>query len=405
MLFEPQSSPGRRTVVRPFLRASCLLLAAALLGGCEHFAPDPPPPAQIAAEEANVVDDREIVALARTASAADALVHEAALRGFALRQRQPLEGLGLHLMVFQVPEAYSAQAAIRLLESLEPGVSAGVNHGYRLSQGAGGGGRVYADAMVGWPAGGCASAFPTLGIIDAAVDPAEPGLSGADVAVKAFTRTAEPSAASGHATVTALVIAGPGRLRGARILNAAVVADHRQMREAASVDGLLGGLDWLQRSGVRLVNISLEGPYNKILDRGVQQALAKGMILVASVGNGGPASPPRYPAAFDGVIGVTALDAAQRIYAQAPHGGQVDFAAPGVDVYVPLAPRGRYVSGTSVAAPQLTALIAASAGARTTVRAVVEDRARAALDLGARGPDPVFGRGLSRLPGRCASAT
>jgi NAD(P)-dependent dehydrogenase (short-subunit alcohol dehydrogenase family) len=87
-------------------------------------------------------------------------------------------------------------------------------------------------------------------------------------------------------------------------------------------------------SGVRLVNISLAGPYNKILDRSLHQAVSKGMIIVAAAGNTGADSPPRYPAAFDGVIAGRDSPAPT-----APCGPT--FRAPGVDVFGPRAAQSR----------------------------------------------------------------
>ena len=81
----------------------------------------------------------------------------------------------------------------------------------------------------------------------------------------------------------------------------------------------------------------------------------------------------------------------------------VDFAAPGVDVFVPLDGSGRYMTGTSIAAPFVTALIASSPEAATlgSVAAVRASLARDAVDLGAAGNDDTFGAGLARAPQSC----
>ena len=182
-----------------------------------------------------------------------------------------------------------------------------------------------------------------------------------------------------------------------------VVGGVSNSEPAAGVDAIMRAINWLHGSGVRLVNVSLAGPYNKILDRGLAAAAGRGMVIVAAVGNDGPDAPPRYPAAFDFVIAVTAVDADLHPYARAPRGSYVDFAAPGVDVFVPFGGTGRYVTGTSIAAPFVTALIAsnpdaARLGSVTTVRAGL---AREAMDLGAVGNDDTFGAGLARAPQSC----
>src|SRR5256885_16889990 len=63
-----------------------------------------------------------------------------------------------------------------------------------------------------------------------------------------------------------------------------------------------------------------------------QNVLARGHLVVAAVGNDGPAAPPLYPAAWPGVVGVTAVDARQQVLVEALRGAQGKFAAPGADM-------------------------------------------------------------------------
>ena len=108
---------------------------------------------------------------------------------------------------------------------------------------------------------------------------------------------------------------------------------------AAGVDDIVRAVDWLHSQGVRVVNISLAGPYNKILDRGLEAAAERGMVIVAAAGNEGAGAPPRYPAAFDYVIAVTAVDADLRVYRRAGAGDHIDFAAPVPNVVPDSGPR------------------------------------------------------------------
>ncbi|MBJ7440114.1 MAG: S8 family serine peptidase [Sphingopyxis sp.] len=315
-------------------------------------------------------------------------------------ERDTLDGLGLRMLVFKIPSGMLGPAAIRQLEAFEPGVTAGVNHAYTLSQARAPRPRVFASRKLSWPDQGCASRFPAIGMIDGPVDIDERSLAGARVQQRIFG--GQPSGESlDHGTTTAAILIGEGRLRRTQLYSASVIADYRQRNQVASVDNLLRALNWMKISRVRLVNISLEGPYNRLLDRGFQQALGDGMIVVASVGNGGPQSPPRFPASFAGVVGITAVDAGNAIYSSAARGGQVDFAAPGVDVFVPTDAGGRYVTGTSVAAPFVTAIIAAQSSPRDSVKSITAGLARSSVDLGVRGRDTIYGSGLARLAATC----
>lgn len=375
----------------------------ALLGAtaCEHYAPAPPSLAVVDAEVGSVVAAREIVVLAKTRVLADTVIARSWTEGYRLLRRESLEGLGLHLVVLETPLGVPPAVAIRRLEALAPGVTAGVNHAFSAETRADHmpRARVYADAMLGWPAGGCPAATARVGIIDGAIDEQEPGLSGTEIIARQFT---PDKASAHHGTVVALVLAGPGRLSGASIYNAVVVGDDTDRQRTASVETLVRAIDWLQQNNVRLVNVSMEGPYNKILERSIQRAVDLGMIIVASAGNAGPASAPRYPAAFADVIAVTAVDAGGAVYEEAVRGEHIAVAAPGVEVFVPVAPRGRYVSGTSIAAAHVTAVLATQGEAlRGSAREARAHLTATTIDIGQNGPDATFGFGLARLASAC----
>jgi subtilisin family serine protease len=181
-----------------------------------------------------------------------------------------------------------------------------------------------------------------------------------------------------------------------------VVGRSARSREEAGVDDILKALDWLADEGVSVVNISLSGPYNKLLDRGIDHATGLGMILVAAVGNEGANARPRFPAALENVIAVTAVDAEGDIYRNAVRGPHVDIAGPGVDILVAHNGQRRFVTGTSMAVPFVTSLIAAdpalSQSNATRIRRQLRDYAK---DLGPPGPDTVFGAGLLTAPAEC----
>ena len=83
----------------------------------------------------------------------------------------------------------------------------------------------------------------------------------------------------------------------------------------------------------------------------------------------------------------------------------IDFAAPGVDVFVPME-GGRYMSGTSIATPFVTALIAANPDAASLGSAdgVSARLAQDTLDIGAAGRDDTFGAGLATTAAACRQA-
>lgn len=86
-------------------------------------------------------------------------------------------------------------------------------------------------------------------------------------------------------------------------------------------------------SGATAINLSLGGYADvSVLRDVVQQAAALGIPLFAAVGNDG-SNVPFYPAAYPGVVSVTALSRAGQIAGYANTGTQADAAAPGAVIF------------------------------------------------------------------------
>src|SRR3546814_1091779 len=85
-------------------------------------------------------------------------------------------------------------------------------------------------------------------------------------------------------------------------------------------------------NGVRSVTISLVGRDNPRLAGEGSAARRKGLILVAAVGNDGPAAPPAFPASYDGVVAVTGVDGRNRALIEAGRALHLDYSAPGADM-------------------------------------------------------------------------
>ena len=149
-------------------------------------------------------------------------------------------------------------------------------------------------------------------------------------------------------------IAAHGKLTGVapkvRLLAVRAFAGEGDSAQGTTFN-VLKGLDWAAGKNARVVNMSFAGPPDAMLREMLAKAYQRGMVLIAAVGNAGARSPPLYPAADPHVIGVTAIDADDKLLQQANRGRQVSFAAPGVDVIAD-APDDKYqlTTGTSVAA-------------------------------------------------------
>ena len=316
--------------------------------------------------------------------------------GFRVRASESLPELGVQSVVLLGPRGTSAIEALRRMRAMDPHGQYDFNHLYQ----AGGEviGRV-AKAPAAAPAG--IAAAPTrgikIGLVDGAVATGQPALAGARLVQKAFAPGG--SRATPHATAVASLMAGrKGSFRGAAPGATLFVADvYGTTPTGGSADAIARALGWLAQAGAPVINISLVGPPNILLEAAVKALIARGHLVVAAVGNDGPAAPPLYPAAYPGVVAVTGVDARRHILPEASRGPHVDFAAPGSDMAA-AGIDGGFVSvrGTSFAAPIAAGLLARfletpdRAGAERALSAL----GREALDLGRRGPDPIFGRGL-----------
>lgn len=170
----------------------------------------------------------------------------------------------------------------------------------------------------------------------------------------------EPEA---HGTAVAGIVAARQQIRGmapdARVLAVRAFAGGDKRKPEATTLSLIKGLDWAALNNARVVNMSFAGPKDRMLQEAIEEAEARGLIMVAAAGNGGPKAASAYPAAYERVIAVTASDSDDQVYEKANRGSYVAIAAPGVDILAP-APQAAYdvSSGTSMAAAHVSGIIA-----------------------------------------------
>lgn len=196
-------------------------------------------------------------------------------------------------------------------------------------------------------------------------------MSGASIEQNGFAGRPQPT---GHGTAVASLIVGNeppfhGAARGASLFVADVYGGSRAGGSAATI---VRALAWIASKRVQVVNISLVGPPNRLLGNAIQALRARGIKVVAAVGNDGPAAPAQYPASYPSVVAATGVDGRGRALAEAGKSAHLDFAAPGADMAAALPARGyARVRGTSFAAPLVSARLALS---RSVQRLAAEAR-------------------------------
>jgi len=271
--------------------------------------------------------------------------------------------LGLRSVQFAVPRRMSAREGLKRLRIAAPQLQADYDHVFEPA----GGGLMPLNATLASVGG--AGGERIVGMIDGGVA-SHPSLAGASIEQNGFSGSPQPT---GHGTaVASLLVGSQGPFRGAAVGASLFVADvYGGNRAAGSATAIVRALGWLARHRAQVINISLVGPPNKLVERAVQLVQRRGIQLVAAVGNDGPAAPPQYPASYAGVMAVTAVDGRGRALVEAGKATHLDFAAPGADMAAALPDKGyTRVRGTSFAAPLATArLLLAGSPARLVTEA------------------------------------
>jgi hypothetical protein len=353
-------------------------------------APPPPPPDRAPGE---------IVLLGLDPTGRDALT----AAGFTLKRESG------DLILLTVPGGADIDAALAQVALIAPGVLAAPNHYYRPQQSECEAGICADWTLAGFvPSAAPACRFaPTVGIVDTGINLDHEMLAGAAIELERFSdAAAEPSGEKHGTAIAAMFVGRPdARVPGLVPDVSLVIADpfaSTGSDERADAYSLYLAIDALVDREVAVINLSLAGPDNPILARAVADASIAGIPAVAAVGNAGPQSAPLFPAGYESVVAVTAVDRNGRIYRRAVQGPHVDLAAPGVGIPTAASIRGvRPQTGTSFAAPFVTVALAVQ---RTKLPDATPAELLAALavrDLGDPGRDETFGEGLVQIGSLC----
>ncbi|MBI4128021.1 MAG: S8 family peptidase [Parcubacteria group bacterium] len=172
-----------------------------------------------------------------------------------------------------------------------------------------------------------------------------------------------------------------------------------------TLEDIIEGIRWATENGMNVINMSvvtLQDTYE--FHEAIRAAFDAGIVIVAAAGNSG--GDVFFPAAYDEVIAVSALDTTNARADFSSHGPAIDLAAPGVGILSTFKGSGYLeLTGTSMAAPYVAGvaalLLATPVGSGdldgngawdpNEVEARLE---KTATDLGDAGVDTLYGAGL-----------
>jgi len=374
----------------------------------------PPPPTNLsdATQEQNKpankkIEPNEIIVISNDMNEARQLSQQLGSYNLVAKKRKILKNLGLVITTFRVPEDTNLQETAINIRQTYPGMWADVNHRYQLL----GNNRNtnIAKKIIHWSKkiSSCGKGL-RIGLVDTEINTSHPALKSQKIISHSVITHGVIKAKLDHGTAIATLLIGDyrkksfsGMLPSATLFSAAVFRQRDKNNVDTTAEWIVSAIDWLLSQKIDVINMSIGGPKNLLVDIAIQRTIKSGIPVIAAAGNGGPDAAATYPAAQPGVIAVTAVDNEMEIYSKASHGKYIDFAAPGVDIWAGNSKgAGKFVSGTSFAVPFVTASMASlikKYGPKKSY-AILQKSTR---DLGRKGKDSQFGWGLVQAPENC----
>jgi subtilisin family serine protease len=317
----------------------------------------------------------------------------------------------------RIPNKNSLRRAREEARKIAPDASIEFNHYYRNGYQTQSGGKCLGKQcrpfeLVKWTSTiQTCRILPEVGIIDTPIDFSHAALKGATIVNLNTNQSEENAVDPSHGTAVATLLAGaagglsPGLVPRIKLksMNVFETGSSNDLRTDAYL--LADAIETMAREKVWVVNMSVAGPENDVLLDAVKQYSENGGMIVAAAGNFGPSAPPAYPAAYENVIAVAAVGENLELYKRSNRGEHIDLTAPGVNIRS-AGKKGTIssFSGTSFAAPFVTAAAAVLLSNGKSVNEVAAQLKSSALDLGKPGPDAKFGSGLIQFIENCDSS-
>lgn len=181
--------------------------------------------------------------------------------------------------------------------------------------------------------------------------------------------------------------------------------------QGCSMDSIAEGIRYAADNGANIISMSLGSIFDfSLIKEAVDYAVSKGVLVIAAAGNEGPYEDTIcYPAAYENVVAVAAIDKNKNIAYFSSRGlndgdyiiedREIEVSAPGVDVES-TSRTGCYATyrGTSMATPHISGLAAKLwQGDAASTREYLQSLAKL-HDIGMRGDDIQAGFGLPISP-------
>lgn len=195
-----------------------------------------------------------------------------------------------------------------------------------------------------------------VAILDSGIDATHPDLAGRVIEGTSIIIPGDSKGwtdATGHGTMMAGIIAAvtdnsagiagvaPG---GVKVMPVTVLDASGTGHDS----DIIRGIQWAVINGADVILMPFSNPtFSQALQDAITAAWSSGVVLVAATGND-RSSTPTFPSGNSGVVGVSATDQTDALYASSNYGTNVFLAAPGVDIYsTAIGGTYGYITGTS----------------------------------------------------------
>jgi subtilisin family serine protease len=372
--------------------------------------PTPPKLSITAAKDASgnaIAEPNELLVVSSNMEEAKQLAQQLKGYGLSPKKRKVLKNLGIVMTTYRVPTDIDIQQTAINIRQAYPDMWADINHRYTLQSDTRS--THAAKKQINWNASSpqCGKGL-RIGLIDTEINKLHPALKDQKITSHSVLSQGIKKAKKSHATAIATLLIGSsnsesfsGMLPAAKLFSASVFRQRDKKNIDTTAEWIVNALDWLLSQNVQVINMSVGGPRNLLVDIAIQRTIKSGIAVIAAAGNGGHSATAVYPAAQTGVIAVTAVDSEMNIYSKANYGEYIDFAAPGVDIWAGNEKgAGKFVSGTSFSVPFVTAAIANIVNTNGPKKAYLQLQNNA-TDLGEKGKDEQFGWGVLQAASTC----
>jgi len=326
----------------------------------------------------NDVVAKELLVISWTNDEADQLALQLKPLGLRIKRREKLDALGIIINTVSVPSSQPLPDTLLQLKNAMPDLWVDYNHWFRLLNSSNPK-TWFFDAMAWTKAhrycvGLNASAekqknnqsqFFKVGLIDTGIAEID-SLPQAQIKRKSFLVAGQKMPPPDHGTAIASLLLGEGLVSSNGLLprieiySAKVFKYDKNKGAQTTAELIIRALNWMAAEKIRVVNLSLGGKKNILIELAINKLSSEGVSVVAAVGKD-KKNQAFYPAQNPQVIAVDAIDVAGKPLNKASKKAPLkkDVLAPGVDLWLMDASgRYRYQTGSSFAAPIISGLLA-----------------------------------------------